>query len=192
VQCLPAACLPPLHKPAEAEAEGTVAVVAEATWAAALAEVTWAALAEVTWVASAEVTWEVLAELTSAALAEVTWRASAEITLTAEGVISRAAAFTTTALVVRITHDTTGLTPAPIEWRAYSLVADARISLSHEPRISADEANVCSPKQAGKPDAAPCGIRFNSRNSIFADVSVIRDWQWASSRRNIGPVLSSV
>jgi hypothetical protein len=80
-----------------------VAVVVDMVAAAA----TWAALAAATWVASAAVTWEVLAE--------VTWRASAELTLAAEGVISPAAAFTTTALVVRITYDTARRTTAPIE-----------------------------------------------------------------------------
>jgi hypothetical protein len=154
VQYLPAAFLPPLHKPAvaAAEAEDTVAVVA-----------TSAALAEVTWVASAEVTW--------VALAEVTWRAWAEITLAAEAVISLTAAFTTTALVVRITHDTPGRTTAPIEWRACSEVADARISLSREPCIELTKQTSAHPGRLPKLDAAPCGIKFNSTNSIFAGVA---------------------
>jgi hypothetical protein len=104
-----------MHKPAVVAAEeDTEAVAAEATWADL-----------------AEVTWEVLAEVTSEALAEITWRAWAAITLAAEGVISLAGACTTTALVVRITHDTTGHTPAPTESWADSEVGDARIS----PRI---------------------------------------------------------
>jgi hypothetical protein len=87
---------------AAAVAEATAAAEAGATWAAA--EATWAASAAVTW---AEVTWVVLAEAIS--------QAGAEVTLTAEGVISPAAAFMTMVLVVRITHDITGRTTAPIE-----------------------------------------------------------------------------
>src|SRR5713226_2761072 len=98
-----------MHKPAVAVAgagaEDTEVVVAEAIWVA---------LAEATWAASAEVTSVALAEVTSATSAEVTWRA--EITLAVEDVISSAAAFTTTALVARITSHTADRTPAPTEW----------------------------------------------------------------------------
>jgi hypothetical protein len=53
-------------------------------------------------------------------LAEVTMAMEAEVTMAMamamEDVISPAAAFTTTAMVARITRHTTGRTPAPTEW----------------------------------------------------------------------------
>jgi len=50
-------------------------------------------------------------------------------------VISLTAAFTTTASVARITRHTTGRTPATTEAWVDTEVADARLSLSHEPRL---------------------------------------------------------
>jgi hypothetical protein len=71
-----------------------------------------AASAQVPWVASAEVMLVALAEDTWLASAEIAWRTWAEITMVMEDVVT--AAITTTA-AVRITHRTTGPTPAPIE-----------------------------------------------------------------------------
>ena len=81
---------------AEAGDTGAVAASAQVPWVA-LVEVMLVALAEGTWLASAEVAWR-------------TW---AEITMAMEDVVS--AAITTTG-AVRITHHTTGPTPAPTEW----------------------------------------------------------------------------
>src|SRR6202171_2565453 len=112
-----------MHKPEVAAevAEDMEVVAPEAIWAA-LAEATSAASAEVASVALAEVAWAVSAE--------VTWRACTAITLAREDVISLVAAFTTTALIAKITRHIAGRTPAPIERRAGSAVADARLSLS--------------------------------------------------------------
>jgi hypothetical protein len=55
--------------------------------------------------------------------------------LAMEDIVSLAAAFTTMALVAKITRHIAGRTPAPIERRAGSAVADARLSLSRQPRI---------------------------------------------------------
>jgi hypothetical protein len=129
-----------MHKPAVVVAEDTEAVVA-------------------TWAALAEATWEVLAEITSAALVEITWRAWAEITLAAEGVISLAGACTTTALVVRITHDTTGRTPAPTEWWANFLPTRGfRLAFELTKETSAHPSNLPNL------DAALCGTKVNSTN----------------------------
>jgi len=48
--------------------------------------------------------------------AEVTMAMEVKVTMAMEDVISPAAAFTTTAMVARITRHTTGRTPAPTEW----------------------------------------------------------------------------
>jgi hypothetical protein len=55
-----------------------------------------------------------LAEVTMAMEAEVTMAMAMAMAM--EDVISPAAAFTTTAMVARITRHTTGRTPAPTEW----------------------------------------------------------------------------
>jgi hypothetical protein len=68
-----------MPKPAAAVAEDTV--VAEVTWAAALAEATSVVLAEATSAA--------LAEATSAVSAAATWRACAGSTLAVDGAIAR-------------------------------------------------------------------------------------------------------
>jgi hypothetical protein len=58
---------------------------------------------------------EDLAEVTSVALAQVTWRTSATNTQALDDVISLAAAFTTTALIVHITGHTPCRITAPTE-----------------------------------------------------------------------------
>jgi hypothetical protein len=72
-----------------------------------------AASALVPWVASAEVMLVALAEGTWLASAELAWRTWVEITMAMEDVVTAAI---TTPAAVRITHHTTGPTPAPTEW----------------------------------------------------------------------------
>jgi hypothetical protein len=94
-------------------------VVAEATWAAALAEAISVASAE-----AASGDW-----------AAVTWQACAESTLAVDGAISLAAVFTIMAWVAPITRHTPGPTPATTEWRVDTKAAGAGLSLSRAPRI---------------------------------------------------------
>jgi hypothetical protein len=143
-----------MHKPAVAVAEDTV--VAEATWAAALAEAIWAALAEVTSVASAEAASEVLAA--------VTWPACAESTLAAGDAISLAAVFTITALVARITRRTPGRTPATTECEPVRKLQTR--SFRYPARLAFELANETSahPGKLVNLDAALRDIKVDSTN----------------------------
>src|SRR5467141_1651974 len=105
--------------PKHAAAAAGMVVVAEVTWAAALAEAISA----------------VSAEAASEVWAAITWQACAESTLAVDGAISLAAVFTMTAWVAPITRHTPGPTPATTEWRVDTKAAGARLSRSRAPRI---------------------------------------------------------
>src|SRR6266403_3668794 len=133
-----------MPKLAVVEAEDTV--VAEDTWAAALAEATSAALAEVTSVASAA----------------VAWPACAERTLAADAAISLAAVFTITALVARITRRTPRRTPATTECEPVRKLQTR--SFRYPARLAFELANETSanPSKLANLDAALRGIKVDS------------------------------
>src|SRR6266403_4116463 len=141
-----------MPKLAVVEAEDTV--VAEDTWAAALAEATSAALAEATSVASAEVT--------SVASAAVAWPACAESTLAEDAAISLAAVFTITALVAHITRRTPRRTPATTECEPVRKLQTR--SFRYPARLAFELANETSahPGKLANLDAALRGIKVDS------------------------------